>query len=291
MSHIVLTGANGFLGSHLLEALLRAGHKVTVLKRSTSDLWRIHHLMGPVKVVNVDQASIDSAFHHGGIDVVIHTACSYGRHGQSTTAIVEANLVYGLKVLDSAISAGVRTFINTDTLLPRALNPYSLSKHQLTDWLTLKSAQIQVINLKLEHMYGPKDDETKFVPWLIGQLRAGAVRIPLTEGLQQRDFIYIDDVVNAFKTVLGHREALGPFSDFEVGTGTLTSVRAFVEVLYRAYQARHPDTKTDLGFGDIPIREGELMKIDLDNSALRQMGWQAETSIEKGLSILLGENA
>lgn len=289
MSHIVLTGANGFLGSHLLEALLKAGHHVTALTRSTSDLWRISHLMGRVRWVNVDQTSIDSVFNCDGVDVVIHTACSYGRYGQSATSIVESNLVYGLAILDSAISAGVGTFIATDTLLPRTLNSYALSKHQLTDWLKLKSDQIQVINLKLEHIYGPKDDKTKFVPWLIGQMEAGAARIPLTAGQQLRDFIYVDDVVSAFTTALSQRGVLASFSEFEVGTGTLTPVKVFVEHLYRLYKAKHPNTKTDLGFGDIPMREGEPKKIDPDNSPLVLLGWQPETNIEKGLLNTLGE--
>ena len=291
MNHIVLTGANGFLGSHLLEALLKTGHKITILKRSTSDLWRIHHLLEQVSMVNVDQVSIDSVFHSGTVDIVIHTACSYGRHGQSATAIVESNVVYGLALLDSSISAGVETFISTDTFLPPTLNYYALSKHQLVDWLKIKSDQIQVINLKLEHMYGPKDDETKFIPWLIGQLEAGTGGIPLTSGQQQRDFIYIDDVVSAFITVLRQRGVLASFSEFEVGTGTPMSVKTFVEKLCSAYKARYPNKKIELAFGAVPIREGEKMKINLDNSALIRLGWQPETKVEKGLSMVLGELA
>jgi dTDP-D-glucose 4,6-dehydratase len=57
--------------------------------------------------------------------------------------------------------------------------------------------------MKLEHMYEPKDDETKFVPWLISQLQQGVERVPLAEGKQLRDFIYIDDVVTAYMKLLG----------------------------------------------------------------------------------------
>ena len=56
---ILLTGATGFLGSHLLEALLKQDYSVVVLKRSTSNLWRIEHLAGQYKSYNLDETALD----------------------------------------------------------------------------------------------------------------------------------------------------------------------------------------------------------------------------------------
>ena len=286
MQHILLTGATGFLGSHLLEALLAQGYQVTILKRSTSDTWRIDHLLAKVNAFDVDQVAVEEAFKFKKFDAVIHTACSYGRQGQAPHKVVETNLLFGLQVLDLATAYNTDTFFNTDTLLPKYLNTYSLSKKQFVEWLRNRSNEIKIVNLKLEHMYGPKDDKTKFVPWLVHQLKEGAERIPLTKGSQLRDFIYIDDVVAAYLLAVQKANQLPEYSEFDVGTGRLTSVREFVGTLYETYKKLNPHTVTQLGFGDISMREGEMMAVEVDNSALKKLGWNSETLQSEGLAKL-----
>ena len=160
---VLLTGANGFLGSYLLGALLKEGHDGVILKRSSSDTWRINHQLGKLISYDVDKQPISLAFEQQHIDVVIHTACNYGRNQSQLSDIVESNLLFAIRVLEAAILTGVKTFLNTDTLLPRHINDYSLSKHQFSEWLKQSSEKIQCINFRIEHIYGPKDDENKFI--------------------------------------------------------------------------------------------------------------------------------
>ncbi|MEW6462555.1 MAG: NAD-dependent epimerase/dehydratase family protein [Pseudomonadota bacterium] len=289
MSHVLLTGATGFLGSHLLEALLKQGYRVSILKRSTSNTWRIDHLLEQVSAFDVDQVSIEEAFKTEKIDSVIHTACSYGRDGQSVYEVVETNLMLGLSVFDAAVRFNANVFLNTDSLLPKHLNTYSLSKKHFSEWLQQRSNEIKVINLRLEHMYGPKDDGKKFVPWLIGQLKKNVRRIPLTAGNQLRDFIYIDDVVSAYLLTLGLVETMPGYSEFDVGTGTLTRVKDFVESIYDIYKQQAPESNTQLGFGDIPMRDGELLSIELDVQPLMQLGWKTRFTQEQGLEHIMKE--
>lgn len=286
---VLLTGATGFLGSHLLEALLKQSYQVVVLKRSTSNLWRIEHLAGLYKSYDVDTQPIEQAFEEQRIDCVIHTACHYGRNGSALSEVVESNLIFGLKVLEAAITHQAIRFINTDSLLPRDLNPYSLSKKQLVDWLKQQSSKIQVTNLKLEHMYGPKDDATKFIAWLVTQLQQNVPVINLTSGVQKRDFIYIEDVVSAFICVLQNAEYLPSFSEFEVGTGESIEVKTFVENLKHIFEQRYGQTKTQLNFGAVPYRQGEIMEFKVDNQALRKLGWQPKVSLSQGLEQSLKE--
>ncbi|WP_018403792.1 NAD-dependent epimerase/dehydratase family protein [Marinobacter gelidimuriae] len=286
MQHILLTGATGFLGSHLLEALLTQGYQVTILKRSTSDTWRIDHLLCQVSAFDVDRLPVEKAFEAQNVDVVIHTACTYGRHGQSAYKVAETNIMFALQLLDAATSFNVNTFINSGTLLPKYLNAYSLSKKHFAEWLKQRSDKVQAINLKLEHMYGPKDDQTKFVPWLISQFEQGVERVSLTEGKQQRDFIYIDDVISAYLLTLQKANQLPEYSDFDVGTGRLTSVFEFVTALYENYKRLNPNTVTQLGFGDIPMREGEIMAVEVDNKALKTLGWNAKILQNEGFERL-----
>lgn len=280
---VLLTGATGFLGSHLLEALLGHGYKVVILKRSTSALRRIEHLLNQTYSYNVDREPLARAFTEHQIDAVVHTACHYGRGGGKISEVVDTNLMFGLRLLETAVSFKVAAFLNTDTLLAGNLNAYALSKKQFVQWLERESGKIQVVNLRLEHMYGPGDDGGKLVPWVIAQLAAKAAEIKLTKGEQLRDFIYIDDVVAAYLAILKELPSLPSFSCLDVGTGTPVTVRFFVESLRKAYAQRFGKTNTKLNFGAIPYRSGELMAVQVDNGPLRALGWRARVNPEEGL--------
>ena len=95
---VLLTSANGFLGSHLLKALLSAGYKVVILKRSTSDIWRIANFLNQVTHYDIDSVPLNNAFEDQRVDYVIHTVCRYGRNGDSAHEIVETNLMLGLSL-------------------------------------------------------------------------------------------------------------------------------------------------------------------------------------------------
>ncbi|MDQ6990583.1 MAG: NAD-dependent epimerase/dehydratase family protein [Mariprofundaceae bacterium] len=289
MKTILLTGATGFLGSHLLEALLKTGYKVVILKRSTSNTWRIEHLLTKVKSYDVDCNQLEKSFADQHIDVVIHTACHYGRNGDSLVEIVESNVMFGLRVLDACIKYQAGAILNTDTLLQKNLNSYALSKKQFVEWLEPKSDTIQVVNLKLEHMYGPKDDASKFVSWLLSQLKGNMPEINLTSGKQMRDFIYIDDVVSAYITALSRLDELPGFSEYEVGTGCSITVKSFIQKLKCSYEAKFGKSVTTLNFGVVPLREGEVLNVKVDNSGLLDLGWKPEVSLKKGFENLLEE--
>ena len=287
MKTVLVTGATGFLGSYLLEALLKNNYHVVILKRSTSNTWRINHFLEQVKSYDVDIEPIEKPFSEQHIDVVIHTACHYGRNGDSIIEIVESNLMFGLKVLEASLKFKSGTFFNADTLLQKHLNNYTLSKKQFVEWLQQVTDQIQIVNLKIEHMYGPKDDDTKFVSWVINQLKAQVLEIKLTAGEQLRDFIYIDDVVSAFMLILEKTKTFAKFTEFDVGTGTSMSVKEFLETLKSVYEKKHGAIQTQFNFGEIPYRDGEIMSVNVNNTALRDLGWQTKIPLKQGLLNIL----
>ncbi len=286
---VLLTGATGFLGSHLLKALLEGGYDVTIFKRSSSDVWRISSLLAHVRSFDVDKVAIKKAFENQRIDAVIHTACHYGRDNDPVSEVVESNLMFGLKLLEVAVRFNTDTFFNTDTLLQKHLNNYTLSKKQFVEWLRQQSNNIQVVNLKLEHMYGPMDDATKFVPWVIGQFERQVDEIKFTKGEQLRDFIYIDDVVSAYLTAMRKSSQLENFNEFDIGTGKLVSVRSFVESLKIAYEKQYGSCKTKLNFGALSYRIGEMMRVEVDNSKITKLGWSANTSLADGIEKIIGK--
>ena len=283
MQHILLTGATGFLGSHLLVALLKEGYQLTILKRSTSDTWRIKHLLQRVTAFDVDLVPVEDCFKAKQVDAVIHTACNYGRNGQPAHEVAETNLLFGIQVLDAAVLCRAKLFINTDTFFHaggsshKYLNSYTLSKCQFVHWIQQQGSAITAVNLKIQHMYGPNDSPDKFVAWLIRQFAQEVARVPLTDGRQLRDFIYVDDVVAAYLAVLKSADNLPEYSSYDVGTGTLTRVKDFVELLYDTYQDRIGACVTQLEFGAIEMRH---------NRSLKELGWSVKISIQRGALLL-----
>jgi CDP-paratose synthetase len=280
---ILLTGATGFLGSHLLEAFLRNNYKVVVLKRTTSNTWRIGHLLTRVIHYNVDEQPIESAFRDQHIDYVIHTACNYGRNGEMISEIVQTNLLFGLQILDACICFNTDTFFNVSTLLPEQVSTYAMSKKHFADYLKQNSNKIKVVNLKIEHMYGPHDDSNKFIPWILKQFENNTQEIKLTEGMQLRDFIYISDVVSAFKCILENICKSIRYTEFDVGTGELVSVKDFLIELKKQYELEFGTTTTKLLFGKIPYRKGEEMEVIVNNQPLKSLGWKSHYSIHSGI--------
>lgn len=287
---VLLTGATGFLGSHLLKALVSKGYEVVVLKRSTSDMWRLKGFENAFKSYDIDRVPLQTAFEEQPIDIVIHTACAYGKKGESMQEILETNLMFGIKLLNTSISFNSKSFFNTSTffnigaLSYKYLNYYALSKKQFEEWLQVASDKIQVINLKLEHMFGEQDGNDKFTTWILNELKQQKPTIPLTAGTQKRDFIYIDDVVSAYLTCLKQAIQLKAFNDIEVGTGVLTPVKTFVTLVKNTLEKlKGSPIETQLNFGALPYREGEIMEPQVDNSVLCSLGWQPKRTLEENI--------
>ena len=135
------------------------------------------------------------------------------------------------------------------------------------------------MNIVLEHFYGPGDDETKFVSWVIKSCRQNVPELRLTAGDQKRDFIYINDVIEAYLLLLYKTaNARADYHEFELGSGKSVNIRQFVEMIHRLC-----GSNTRLNFGAIPYRPNEIMESKADISALEKLGWRPSTSLEQGL--------
>lgn len=277
---VLITGASGFLGSALARGLAAAGHEVVALLRAASSDRRLSPLPAGVMLVRAaDTAAAAQAVHKACADAVIHTACNYGRGGESFAAIAETNLGFGLAVLAAAIAAGVPRFLNTDTVLDRHTNAYALSKKQFADWGRWLAGQgrVRFCNLLLQHMYGPFDDASKFSTHVLRACHANVESLALTPGQQRRDFIHIDDVVAAYRCVLEAPQAEA-WQEIEVGSGEAPTLEEFVRLAHRLTGSR-----TRLEFGAVPYRAGEAMCYVADTTALRRLGWQPRYTLEDGL--------
>jgi CDP-paratose synthetase len=285
---IALTGGTGFLGSHLLVDLLKYGHDVVVVKRTNSKLDRIAQQKNRIELIDIDRLDhVNLVAALKGVDAIIHTATNYGRDGESPSEVFDANTAFPLRLLDAGVASGVERFINTDTALDKYLNLYSLSKNQFLQWGTLFSRQkkLRFINLKLEHFFGAFDDKTKFTEFVFRSCRDNLPSVALTPGDQMRDFIYIEDVVSAYRCVMNAPfQDQSLFEEFEIGSGQPVSVREFVELVHAGFAS-----SSSLDFGALAYRDGEVMYSKADTSKLNALGWRCEHSLRFGVSVVVSQ--
>lgn len=280
---ILLTGASGFLGQNLLAMLAGDHNNIYAISRRLQPLdYHCQHS----SIRWAKPTDIDHIFHENSIDCVIHTATQYGRNNLLNSEILTTNTLWPLSILEAAYNTHVPLFINTGSSLPDDLNPYSLSKAQFRDWgkYLAEQSDMRFFHIRLEHMYGPDDDESKFTSHLINSCKRNTSSIPLTYGKAERDFIYIDDVVSAYKILLEkNNEFAAGFYEFELGSGQTISIREFAELVKSL-----ADSSTELQFGAIPYRKNEVMYSIANTSVLNKMGWKCMTDIETGIKKTLG---
>jgi CDP-paratose synthetase len=285
---VLITGVTGFLGSHLAVALLAVGYEVVALKRKSSPLRRVQSIISGIVFLDIEGLDFDQLFRdYGKIDAIIHTATCYGRNNESVSEIFGCNTEFPMRLLDAGNRAGVRIFLNTDTILDKYLNLYALSKNQLLQWGQFFSMheKIRFGNIRLEHFYGPNDDPSKFSAYVINSCLGNAPELRLTKGEQKRDFIYIDDVVSAYLVLLEKMDSFNSsFVEFDVGSGQSVSIREFVETVHRISAS-----KTQLTFGALPYRAGEVMHSEADISGLQALGWHCRYGLETGLKQVIDQ--
>lgn len=274
----LLTGASGFLGSHLLRALIGTGWDVVCTRRESTQFYRIRDVKDQVKWINLDFCDLSKIFVDEQFSVVIHCATEYGRGQSDPIKTIDANLILPLKILELAERNGVEVFVNTDTVLPKMVSSYALSKRQFYEWMTIYSQGISCINIAIEHFYGPGDDESKFVSFIVRKLLEKPASIDLTSGIQKRDFIFIDDVISAFMRILNTDRKAG-LINYEIATGHSITIQDFVKLAAKLTL----NETTRLNFGAIPLRKGEIMELNVDLSKIIALGWKPMITIENGL--------
>lgn len=273
---ILITGATGYLGGRLAKHFLDNDFAVIALALNKHEKFEYSDCKN-CKVYYLSETNIDKIFSENRIDIVIHTATLYGRRNEQIIDMIDANIKFPLSVLSAACKHHSELFINTGTILNRNVSPYALTKGQFADWLDIYSKQILCVNLKLDHFYGPNDKPVKFIAWLIQQFRDNVPELNLTEGTQERDFIYIDDVISAFETVVLKQDKLIPNSvnTFEAGSNIKTKIRDMVEIIREEMN----NNTTKLNFGAVPIRENEMIEYKVDTSKLRLLGWEPKNTV------------
>lgn len=296
--HVLVTGAAGFIGSHVCDLLLKQGHKVIALddlstgnERNLSAFSSDPHF----RFVRADIREREAIKpHFAGVDWVIHLAGRsdivpsieqpedyFDVNVNGTLNVLQAAKQHGVKKLVYAASSssyGIPDTYPTPENTPiKAEYPYALTK-AMGEELVLHWArvyQLPALSLRLFNVYGPRSRTNGAYGAVFGVFLAQKLKgLPLTivgDGSQTRDFTFVTDVANAFVTAAGSSlsgEALN------VGSGNHYSVNYLVDLLggERTY---------------IPKRPGEPDCTFADTRLIRErLGWQPKVSFEQGVDIM-----
>ena len=305
--HALVTGGAGFIGSTLVDRLLAEGHSVEVVDNlSTGSLANLAEARatgaGRFHFHQIDVRSEDLVrlMQRRKPEVVYHLAAQADVRVSVKDPVFDAdvNILGSLRVLEGARAAGTRkvvfassggTIYGDVSELPikesapkHPLSPYGVAKKSVGDYLFAyrELHGLEYTALALANVYGPRQDpngEAGVVAIFAGKLLAGEPCLIYGDGKQTRDFVYVDDVVDAFSRA-GER---GSGLLCNIGTGQETSVNE----LYAA-MAKNAGVKAPPIYA--PARPGELQRSVLDPTrASIHLGWKPWTSLEEGTAAVL----
>jgi nucleoside-diphosphate-sugar epimerase len=283
-ARVLVTGASGLIGSHVLP-LLREADVVAVSRTPRPDedglRWLVCDLAGPSSAYEI-VTSVQP-------DVVIHLAGAVrgDRSLDAVTPTLGANLVASVGLLEAATRVGCRRIVLSGSLLeepaggggmPVPSSPYGASRWAASAYGRMFHALFDapVVILRPSFVYGPRQEPTKLIPYVIKTLlEGGSPR--LSSGERRLDCVYAEDVAQAYVDAASVPEVEGRTVD--IGSGTLSSVRSIVE---RAVELLGP-TPGQPVFDALPVRPLEQeVEVDVENAG-RALGWWATTGLDDGL--------
>lgn len=290
----LVTGASGFLGSHLTRALLQRGHVVTVLMRKSSRTDLLQDCLGSVRIVYGDLQNLHAlqfALASEPVEAAFHLAWQgvTAEHRNDPRQITE-NVKGSLNVWELLRQTGCRTWIglgsqaeygphagvlreDTPTHPKTTYGVAKLAVGHLTQQLC-SLTEMRYVWVRLLSAYGPGDDERHMIPSLASALLAGQ-RPRVTAGEQMWDYIYVEDAVAALCAML-ESDAAGVFP---LGSGTAVRLRSVIERIRDSM-----DPALQIGFGEVPYAPDQVMHLEADISRLKiATGWEPKVSLEEGL--------
>lgn len=226
-------------------------------------------------------------------DHVIHCATQYGRSEQpDDSKIDECNVALPRAILASEGLKPTGTFINCDTFfnseieLPGRMNRYVHSKRVFRDHLSdvSKDNDYRIINAIIHQMFSPNDRGAKFFPFIVSQVLAEEQNVPMTPGMQLRDFISAASVAEILLLALQANNFEKGISTIEIGNGIGTSIRDFTQ-----YVVAHYKTNATFDFGALPYRENEIMSAVADVSDVVRLGYIPKQDLSEIFEVYLSE--
>ena len=295
---IIVTGGAGFIGSHIVDGYLAAGHEVLVL----DSLWehgggRRAHVPERASFVHMDirDENVNRLFTEFKPEIVSHHAAQHSVAISSRDPMYDAqvNVIGLINILENSVKAGVRkvifassgaTFGNPESLPisddtpQRPTSPYGITKMVAEHYLRFYKNEkgLDFTALRYGNVYGPRQDpngEAGVISIFIGKFLAKqSIRIDW-DGEQTRDYVYVGDVAKANLDALER----GSGGCYVIGTGVKTSVNQIYRALVKISGFEAPITNA-------PRREGDPRDAQFDAKLARKdLGWSSQTKLIDGM--------
>lgn len=270
---ILITGATGFIGRHLSEALNR-DHDIFILTRETTDSSEID--ISQKIVFSGDIESLTDYFRQNNIDGIIHLATKYVAEHKTDQIkdIILSNIYLGTAVLEAACNAGVKWFINAGTIWQNynvpdysdiycPVNLYAASKQAfitISKYYT-EISPIKFTTLKLCDTYGPNDSRKKIVD-LFSRIAKTGETLVMSPGEQLIDIVHIDKVIREFEKLIALLSDSRRIyrAEYVVTSGRHISLRD----LAKEFEIEH-NVHLNIKWGGRPYRDREVMKPYIGN--------------------------
>ncbi len=302
---ILITGADGFIGSHLTEFLVKKNYKVKVmcvynsfntwgwLDSIEKDLLKdVEVILGDVR----DPKSVNDSMK--GVDVVIHLASliAIPHSYHSPYSYLNTNILGTLNIMESCLKNNISKIIHTSTsevygdtikmpisenILPYAKSPYAATKigaDQIAQSY-YSSFNLPVTIIRPFNTYGPRQSNRAIIPTIITQLISNKKKINLGSLYPTRDFSYVLDTIRGFELAINNNKAIGEI--INIGSGFEISINDLFHTLCNIVK-KYPKITTDSN--RVRPKKGEVFRLKADNrKAEKILKWKPTYKGKNGL--------
>lgn len=293
---VLVTGGAGFIGSHLVDRLVQEGHEVIIVDNLVTGKRRNINRAARFYKLDVQSWRLERVFRNERPNVVMHLAAQMDVRKSVEDPMFDAqvNILGTLNVLQQAVKHGVRKVVFSSSggaiygeqeIYPapeshatRPMSPYGLSKLCGEQYLSYfqRSSGLQVVSLRYANVYGPRQDpegEAGVVAIFIQKMLNNEQAVINGNGRQTRDFVFVEDVVEANLAVMG-QDTQGTYN---VGTGVETSINDLFRILIQ-----HTGSTCKEIHG--PAKKGEQARSVIDSTKLRhELSWDPKADLSDGL--------
>ncbi len=289
MMRILITGATGYIGSHVTKYLLSQGFSVAIVVRAHSNLAPVERLLDRIQVITyVDIQHLISSFKSFRPDTVLHLAACVNTHykPEDISSLIQSNIEFGVEIMEAMKQCGCINLINTGTYWQNyktieyePVNLYAATKEAFEKLMFyyVKAGGMKAITLRLFDVYGEDDKRPKL--WnILSEHDTKDNPILLSPGDQMLDMVYIDDVCTAYHAAINeiHKMQNFEYRIYGVFTGKRYSLKSIVN-LYKQLISKD----IFVVFGGRPYKQREVM----DPVAYPKIpNWQPQITLTEGLN-------
>jgi len=291
---LLISGASGYIGNHLLKRIGEKNYQLGILVRKD-----IINIPAGTFIINTNERDWKTKIHSFDPDVVLHLAAylTSSDDEKQIDKLIEANISFGTHLLDAVKNSNIKTFINTGTFAEYPIREgkktpaylYAATKTAFCSIVNYYQAVIgfRVFNIIPYTVYGGIHSAKKLIDHIYDSL-GSSTRIDMSPGEQVLDFIHVDDVVNFYITLLSRIDQLKDnHTEIHLGNGegiTPKEIAALMEKI--------SGKKSNINWGGLPYRKNDTMfSVAPNNLSASQVGWQPSLKIEEGIQMYLKEKA